>query len=86
MSMHIAFGISEEDVEAVLEANAARIVSAVGRTLEDLSWTYFPSLDLGLVERCALAHDVDMEAQTEAAHVEIARQLETLGALRPVVA
>jgi hypothetical protein len=78
--MH-AFGISEDDIEAVLRKNGARMVNAAGRSFEQVAEDLFDDIDHGLVERAALKSSTDLDEQTTAAHEEIERQLVQLGVL-----
>lgn len=75
--MATAFGISDEDIDIVLEANASRINED-----KDAS-TIFAALDHGEIEKAALKASIDLDEQTVAAHENIAKQLEQLGYLLP---
>lgn len=76
-----AFGISEEDVVSVLEANLGAIVNRGSQPLDDMAHDLLGRIDHGAVERAALKGGVDLDEQTEAAHEEIRRQLLCMGIL-----
>lgn len=78
--MHAAFGISEEDVEAVLKAHALDVVNSRGATFAAMASELLTDLDHGAIERAAL-YGNDIDEQTRFAHAAIAEQLRGLGAL-----
>lgn len=81
----MAFGISQDDVEQVLRDNAPRLANPAGKSLEALAAEIFDDIDAAAVERAALDGGTEMDEQTDAAHEEIARQLEEAGVLTPLV-
>lgn len=83
MAICTAYGVTEEDVEAVLRANASAVADAKGRTFEAMASELMGELDHGLVEAAAL-HGDEFDDQVVYANEEIARQLRALGTLEPL--
>lgn len=76
-----AFGISEEDIENVLRKHWARVANTDGKSFADMADELFTSIDASAVEQAALKGGVELDAQTDAAHSEIERQLVRQGVL-----
>lgn len=81
-----AFGITEEDVLAVLKQNVLRIADAKGKTVAVLAEEFFASLsddEHARLANAALASESgDIDDQTIAAHAEIALILREQGLLK----
>jgi hypothetical protein len=69
-----AFGITEDDVTAVLRANSLKVANTKGMPFEAMGEMLLPDLDQNLVAQEALRGN-DLDKQTEYAHDEIHRQL-----------
>ena len=58
--MNHAFGISEEDIEAVLSKHWARVANSDGKSFEDMASDLFTHLDANAIQRAALKGGVDL--------------------------
>lgn len=79
----LAFEIAPGDVANVLASNWCDVADTGGKSIEAIAEEIFPELDFGHIEEAALMAD-DLDAQTDAAHDEIARQLRDMGVLEPI--
>lgn len=83
--MIAAFGITEVDIETVLQQNAAQVANADGQSFESMSekiyddWT---DIEHNRIADAALDGGVDMDDQTNAAHAEIRAILVEQGVLK----
>lgn len=69
-----AFGITEDDVTEVLQANSLKVANTKGMSFEAMGEMLLPDLDQNLVAQEALRGN-DLDKQTAYAHDEIHRQL-----------
>jgi hypothetical protein len=83
--MMAAFGISEVDIETVLQDNAAQVANADGRSFESMSETIYDDwtdVEHNRIADAALKGGVAMDDQTNAAHAEIRTILVEQGVLK----
>lgn len=66
-----AFGVSEEDVEAVLQAYSMRVTNTRGKSFEAMAEELIDEIDHARVEKAALRAGCDLEDQIKAAFDEI---------------
>ena len=78
-----AYQATEEDVKNVLHSNKTVVAVANADALNKLAKSAFADLDFDLIEQAALYGD-DLDAQTNYANDEIARQLRGAGILAPL--
>jgi len=87
MSLAMAFGITETDIETVLRQNSLRIANSDGRSFSEMAesihddWCGGPEFDR--IASAALDGGTDMDDQTDAAHSEIKAILIEDGVLKP---
>lgn len=83
--MMAAFGISEVDIETVLQDNAAQVANTGGQSFELMSekiyddWT---DVEHNRIADAALKGGAEMDDQTNAAHAEIRTILVEQGVLK----
>lgn len=75
-----AFGISSDDISAVLSRNSLKVTNTNGVSFDAMGEILLPSIDDAAVEKAALYYD-DLDDQTGAAHREIHRQLFEMGVI-----
>lgn len=72
----LAFQITEEDVENVLQQNLQRVRNPGGVAISELAERLLDrELDVPAIERAALRGGPDLDDQTDAADAEIKQQL-----------
>lgn len=76
-----AFGITDEDVMTVLCGNALHVANSDGKSFEVMAAELLGDLDHDAVALAAINASTDLDEQTTAAHLEITRQLVTMGVL-----
>ncbi|HDR9103379.1 TPA: hypothetical protein QDB04_000098 [Burkholderia vietnamiensis] len=84
MKMLAIFGVSEEDIVAVLRKNAARVQGLNGRSFLDYAEVLYGRLtnvELNRIAKAAPNGDADGHAQTTAAHKELQVILTEFGVL-----
>lgn len=85
--MNTGFGISEEDIELVLQRCGGRILAPTGKggklDMTAIVDQAFEDLDHDAIEVAALRHSNTLSEQTDAALDEIERQLVKHGVLAP---
>ena len=77
-----AFGITDEDVMTVLCANALHVTNSDGKPFDVMAAELLGDLDHDAVAMAAINASIDVDEQTTAAHLEITRQLVTMGVLK----
>lgn len=85
MNLATAFGIAEEDIEAVLRANWSAVADSKGLSFEDMADVIFQGIGSAHHDRIACAAldaGCDMDKQTAAAHGEIRAILVEIGILK----
>lgn len=79
--MTIAFQTSIDDIVAVLDAYAHRVVDDKNRPHQNLAETLITQIDTARVEKAALNAGTDLDVQSQAAFDEIKDILVELGVL-----
>lgn len=85
MSLTTAFGISEEDIENVLLANAVKVANSGGKDFEAMAqeiYNEFDDEDFDRVAKAALDSGTEMDEQTDGAYAEIRLILVEQGVLK----
>ena len=77
-----AFGITDEDVMTVLCANALHVTNSDGKPFDVMAAELLGDIDHDAVALAAINASTDIDEQTTAAHLEITRQLVTMGVLK----
>ena len=76
------FGITDEDVMTVLCGNALHVTNSDGKPFEVMAAELLGDIDHEAVALAAINASTDVDEQTTAAHLEITRQLVTMGVLK----
>ena len=76
------FGITDEDVMTVLCANALHVTNSDGKPFDVMAAELLGDIDHDAVALAAINASTDVDEQTTAAHLEITRQLVTMGVLK----
>ena len=66
-----AFGVSEDDVEAVLQEYWMRVIDTRGKSFETMAEELIDEIDQDRVEKAALRAGCDLDDQAKAAFDEI---------------
>ena len=77
-----AFGITDEDVMTVLCANALHVTNSDGKPFDVMAAELLGDIDHDAVALAAINASTEIDEQTTAAHLEITRQLVTMGVLK----
>lgn len=85
MSLSMAFEITEDDIETVLQQNATQVANTGGKSFEDMAsqlHSDWVGSELDRIANAALDGGVEMDEQTDAAHAEIRAILVEQGVLK----
>jgi isochorismate synthase EntC len=77
----LAWQVTLDDIENVLESHALRVENPRGQTFAQMAEDLISEIDEGRVEKAALAAGSDMDEQTQAALDEIKKILVEMGVI-----
>lgn len=71
MTLTMAFGIDEQDIENVLQAHSLRVTNTRGLSFASMAAELLPDIDAERVAEAALEGGDELDEQTSAAYEEI---------------
>lgn len=81
MSCCMAFQVTEDDIENVLQDYALRVSDTQGKSFETMAAELLGEIDCERVEKAALKAGTELDEQTSAAYQEIKTILTEIGVL-----